>query len=414
MRDVGRGKTEVFMNLVNAYPYQKGMANVLRYFELCLRQQNADEVRVQLPVLGLGDLPPATLDGLFVRLAKVCYEYDSHDCLAVLLEAFNDALAGEIEYEAYMFTLRALPDRVLMYVVSHVPDCTPLVVLEQLCANPQEPGVVDGIHRCLAVFGKASFPAADVRVLYERALEQNHADVASVLGLVWSEVMPVMARPSWLVVPSDGLQTEGEVAARAQAVAARVAARAMPELSLEDAVAFALAGMGPKDPERPMAEVTLRAMLQSMTQAERYATLQPLHRTAETFSLVDDYELQKLYGPANPLIGAELTDGDDECCVFGGCRMLLCTCFEEDPVLEEQRAEDWFTGVCDACQRAIAQPWYAVRYPLEGGGWRGCYCSVVCARTQATTLLGTLMLNNLEAQLTDQGIYDRSREGVDA
>jgi hypothetical protein len=384
------------------------MADVLKYFDLCIRQQNAEELRTQLPVLGLGDLPQATLDGLFVRFASVCYEYDSEDCMKVLLEAFNDAyFTGSLDYEAYIFTLRAIPDRVLHYVASHVPESSPAYFLEQLCANPQEAGVLDGIYRCLTLFKSFSFQPSELYALRQRALEQNHTEIADALGVAWSELMPTLARPSWLVVPEIGMILEDTLVDKADALAKDAASVPIPELSLEDALKLALSGMDKLDPERPMAETTLRAIFQSMTTRERYAALQPYHTNIEMFELYEDKEIQRIHGPANPIIGTDLTLPDDECCMYGGCRMLLCTCFEEDAEMEEQRADEWFTGLCDGCDRAISKRWYAVRIPLPGGGWRGCYCSTRCMRPQADTLLETLLLNNLDSQLAEVGIYDR-------
>ena len=384
------------------------MAQALRYLDLCIRQQASDELRLQLPVLGLGDAPQGTLDTLFVRFASVCYEYDSEECLTVLLEAWNDAFyTGTMDYEAYMFTLRALPNLVLQYVATHVPESSPGYFLEQLCANPQEPGVLDGIYRCITLFGVGAFQPSDVNTLRLRALESNQQEVAEALGQLWSEVMPDLAQPQWLMTPKDGLTTQDALSETADTLAEARTTTPMPTLSLEAALELALDGMDERDPERPQATSALRAALQSMTDTERYATLQPLHKNMEILSLYDDKELQRIHGPANPLIGADLTLADDECCLYGGCRMLLCTCFEEDQETEEERADDWYTGMCDGCDRAISKRWYAVRLPLSGGGWRGCYCSTRCMRPQADTLLQTLLINNLDAQLTDTGIYDR-------
>lgn len=384
------------------------MAQALRYLDLCIRQDQAEELRTQLPVLGLGDLPETTLNALFVRFASVCYEYNSEDCLAVLLEAWNDAYyTGTLDYEAYMFTLRALPDLVLRYVADHVTEGSAGYFLEQLCANPQEPGVLDGIYRCVSLYGVGAFQPSDVNALRVRALERNQREVADALGQLWSEVMPDLARPSWLVVPVDGLKTEDVLADEADAIAEARSETPMPTLTLDAALELALSGMDARDPERPQAVTTLRAALQTMTDAERYATLQPLHQNMEVLSLYDDKELQRIHGPANPQIGTNLTDPDDECCVYGGCRMLLCTCFEEDQEMEEERADDWYKGMCDGCDRTISKRWYALRLPLAGGGWRGCYCSTRCMQSQADTLLETLLINNLEAQMAEVGVYDR-------
>jgi hypothetical protein len=92
-----------------------------------------------------------------------------------------------------------------------------------------------------------------------------------------------------------------------------------------------------------------------------------------------DPELFRLFGPVNPQINDRL-DIDHQCSYFGGCRMLLCTCFEGDPLeafLDDQE-EDWFTDNCKECLQPIQSRRYALREPLPVGGWKGCYCSKRC------------------------------------
>jgi len=46
---------------------------------------------------------------------------------------------------------------------------------------------------------------------------------------------------------------------------------------------------------------------------------------------------------------------------------------------------DWFTEACDECNATIANRYYAVRIPVTGGMWRGCFCSWEC-------VLGSILL----------------------
>jgi len=52
-----------------------------------------------------------------------------------------------------------------------------------------------------------------------------------------------------------------------------------------------------------------------------------------------------------------------------GCFMLNCICIEGD---------DWFTKKCRTCDLSILHYTHSIRYPLEKGGWKNCYCSMKC------------------------------------
>ena len=103
----------------------------------------------------------------------------------------------------------------------------------------------------------------------------------------------------------------------------------------------------------------------------------------------------RIFGPRNANINQECLTG-----IKGGCRMLSCGCVEEN----------WFDEACDNCFKKIIDPSYAIRYPLEEGGWVGCYCGIVCMvkklpreADKNTEQRLDLMVENIEMY----GIYDR-------
>lgn len=87
----------------------------------------------------------------------------------------------------------------------------------------------------------------------------------------------------------------------------------------------------------------------------------------------------KLRGRA-PRASVEFDKECDKCAAYGGCREFICTCFECDPLEEEDvdAPATWFTGTCGRCEEEIPEQYSARRIPLEGGGWKGCFCSVEC------------------------------------
>ena len=160
-------------------------------------------------------------------------------------------------------------------------------------------------------------------------------------------------------------------------------------------------------------------------------------------SLEKNPDLFRLYGPANAIKGRDLfygavdpsiksglpevDDEGDECTKYGGCRMLLCNCFEKyDDDNNYDPTMTWFKGACDYCFKRIADKSHAVREPMEKGGWIGCYCSLDCLRKSLVGLDENMfppvdltgaanfrleMVNILEEQLNDIGIQNRRYVG---
>lgn len=98
----------------------------------------------------------------------------------------------------------------------------------------------------------------------------------------------------------------------------------------------------------------------------------------------DNMEALRRYGPVNRKQDCCLSE--DKCSKFCGCRMFTCDEFLHylsDDFLEEQK-QFWFSGSCDFCCRKIPEERWAIRQPLEKGGWRGCFCSFECLEKGAT------------------------------
>ena len=105
-------------------------------------------------------------------------------------------------------------------------------------------------------------------------------------------------------------------------------------------------------------------------------------------------------------------------CVSGvisdGCRMLTCRCrdFDQDEDIESDLSDPslWFNNKCDACEFKILNISYALRYPVIGGGWAGCYCSVDCVRKlqpRDSSEMGELLVDTTYGIIEAKGIVDR-------
>jgi hypothetical protein len=112
--------------------------------------------------------------------------------------------------------------------------------------------------------------------------------------------------------------------------------------------------------------------------------------------------------------GPENSFPDRDCSTnFGGkgpCRMLSCICRDAEEN-EGELPSDWFSGKCDGCNRIIQDKSHAVRYPVKGGGWRGCYCCFRCIADDPPYQMNKedqVRLKSVQKKIDEIGIMDRS------
>jgi hypothetical protein len=74
----------------------------------------------------------------------------------------------------------------------------------------------------------------------------------------------------------------------------------------------------------------------------------------------------RIKGPVNPILGFDCISSNEP------CRMFSCMCREDDDI------DEWFIGHCEICKKLIRHHRYAIRLPVVGGGFIGCFCGFEC------------------------------------
>lgn len=122
----------------------------------------------------------------------------------------------------------------------------------------------------------------------------------------------------------------------------------------------------------------------------------------------------RYYGPVNAILGFDCISRS------GPCRMFTCVCrefdnFEEELLLPDDVLENpenfWFMGECLVCKKNISKFWHAVRFPVSGGGWEGCYCSFECIDKVDTRIVDdrdNIRISQIENIIKENGIFDRN------
>lgn len=121
----------------------------------------------------------------------------------------------------------------------------------------------------------------------------------------------------------------------------------------------------------------------------------------------------RMFGPMNRLINSDCISG----IIRGGCRMLTCRCKDYDRELDEyddysapRSPDGWFNGECNYCNWKIRDISYALRYPLIGGAFYGCYCSEDCmfsAHPSNEDAASEFVLSAILDKISVNGIIDR-------
>ena len=124
----------------------------------------------------------------------------------------------------------------------------------------------------------------------------------------------------------------------------------------------------------------------------------------DNIEIYDDTDVFRVYGPVNP----SWTDNNHGCNSLGGCRMFVCnfneTFEEEEYELEDDVEFTWFKRNCMNCGSKIISMKYAIRQPLQGGGWNGCYCSFECLENIPLKSKEKIMVEMMKEQLNSNKI----------
>jgi len=150
------------------------------------------------------------------------------------------------------------------------------------------------------------------------------------------------------------------------------------------------------------------------SRTEQLEMIRPLITNQEVYLREANVKLIRAFGPAHPMIGYEnvLLTNDKERS-YGGSRMMLSNIFkdydESGYILDDDEDVEWFVGYCQQCNLKIRAKHHAVRMPIEGGGWMGCYCCFKCIKDSINVEndVRTTLIDNFETIILATGIQDR-------
>lgn len=124
-----------------------------------------------------------------------------------------------------------------------------------------------------------------------------------------------------------------------------------------------------------------------------------------------DHRANRVFGPANRFPDKNCVSNPNK---NGPCRMLECLCRELDSENDYNYTQyEWFDGVCNnyKCCKKIRDRSHCVRIPVEGGGWKGSFCSFECMEDSIPFRDKDMnfRIEYMKNALFEDGIMDRTK-----
>lgn len=340
-----------------------------------------DETLIEEELLGLDldDTEAKYLNQALLEMVTLCYQHElSSKTLFQVFKKFDD-IYGDYTLGSIplLFTMPRASDELLTYICNTARKTTYAEIFNDLLKYKQDEGIIRTLNRVMDIYNlrETSVYRKDLHTLYHTSQKYRNFAAMDYFEERLRENPAYAPAPLWLL----DLENPEEFT---EDFSIPVEVRTIT--SVEEAVAISMAGIEEKKEGVPDPSLDINQIRKDLTEKFTAMSLEEINYTLKDAllteareKLIDNEELFHRYGPCHPRTDLTIPP---ECVIHGGCRMFLCTCFEhyqeeDDVVLDNV---DWFTGTCTQCCRGIANRYYAVRRPLEGGGWEGCYCSLTC------------------------------------
>lgn len=386
--------------------------------ERCILRHDLDNFKTFFERLPMKEVSNSAFDKLFIRFATAAYQANVPEIGVYLLDEFQSLKDDDfLEYETYVFLLVELDDKVLRWLMDQIQSYSSIVAhVSNLIKYDPSDATVKAVRRVFDIYGQSTLPYVGLHVLIKLAEQYDNGKILDLLTLEKSQILPPLPKPRW-IRNADVLKTHDDLMDESFKISENIQKQKVEILDTSSAVELLTSGMsrqGISTMDIETAQGYLETFYNGLTRTQKIQLLNNSEKNKDLYYASQDDTLFRYWGPTNMIAGVDLTQ-DHECCRFGGCRMLICRCFEryDDDDIENQDVPDlsdevdWFTDSCQECGNRIAKKWYALRLPLTTGGWRGCYCSWKCVKQQSDNVLQDQLVEINQANIETIGISDR-------
>lgn len=374
------------------------------------------------------------------HLLQVAVLHSADETIEMLLEHYRQLdEETHLDQPKYSMNVRliespVIPEKVLTYIFDSSIFTFEELVLE-VASKDMGPNVTVLLNRAARIF-KTSLGYTMLNELKVLAEEKSNFMVKGVLQSISRPFAPWIPKPEYITgEPFDGT-TDMLIKSAIPDLTIDQFPNPDDSASMRKLVRSKIESlMGIKLSNDLMNRKNYNALMNAMystsgprEQAElrRFIGVDPL---SPAVSAVDNEAIEygttifRVLGPLNLFRGPVGSDNNlNGRCGKYGCRMLTCTCwrlnddeFDSDDEYGVDTSQEvdrtWFNGACWRCDKRIPRACYAVRRPVNAGGWRGTYCSFDCVENdndeEPLDVIEVATLRIIKEQLNVIGLIDR-------
>jgi hypothetical protein len=339
-----------------------------------------------------------------------------------LLNTFVDMMQyiNENSYSYITIILTLILDDDALDFIAQMLEIEYHEIVREMMDILDEKLVIIGIQNIKRIFDDIErLDEEPIRHLYEVASEKGHQAMAEYLHEILLMITKEeVKRPAWVIDPPV-MMTNKEMI---ETISIPKFERWISKSPEEDAKY--ILSIASEDADLDALYEQVLNKFKTMSDNSRENLITSINNNNKILLLSLDEHIYGVLGPCLVFPGAyDLRNEKDPCSIYGGCRMM--TCYENEnidsetgePIYENVikgnhfKDLEWFTGQCNNwdCNKKIEKKHYAVRMPIETGGWMGCYCSFKCVKGDIEELNFTRLklADNFEKMHVSVGIYDR-------
>lgn len=402
-------------------------SSVINSIELAIRNDTPESLAFYLNTLPINSLPLDALNKLTALLLKLTTDFSNKFAAQVIINHIdaNTFSINPLPILPSLFINQYIDKDTLSFILSIYPDRSVLDYMIDLINTPDD---ILAVKTATAI--SKYFPAMNIdewKKLYSLTEDIEDYEYTNVMlreffrsKIEDIERIDKLAVPAAYLLPISTLRTSEVSDISIYNIHKLPSVKQAVDIIMEDMIRRRIINNNMWN-ELDIIRSSLISQYAISNRLDKTAMLSQIVQFAPE-QIIDDNEIFRRFGPVNSIYSlTEDYDFNHQCNRYGGCRMFLCTEFEDKneegfeldvmsayPTL----AADWYSGKCDNCTFNIVDRKSAVRQPLLNGGWKGCFCSVKCIREcsknddfLSNNINYSLMIDRIEKYLNTIGIY---------
>lgn len=379
-----------------------------------IEKKDIEPFKESLYQLSFENLTYEETNEILIKILEMIQKSDFTEGLKVTLHFWGsmetgfDDFIGEIYPIIPTLFLDQIPFQLLYYIMNTLSD---MVSVEEVAIELFQKGDGEELKAALKnLFDMLGTPSGETyRLLWDEATNSGNQIAMEFMSGLQSKYTERIEKPSYILENEDKME-ERDLLFIAEDIISEIC-----ELNtMEQCVELLMKGLeryGIELLDKKKSQDLLYDKLSNMKDEDRmkYLSAFVIEQIKENESLFH------ILGPINHRdVQFEKIKRDNGSRCDYGCRMLYCDCFEfhlNDPetgMNKESEVPGWFKGQCEKCSRKIPKRCYAVRCPLENGGWLGTYCSWNCLYLSGKGGETTEeLISRFEKEMNEKKIIDR-------